>query len=212
MTTTSSRVFPTCTSYEKDLLVTTTVVEVKTFTPLSFDEKIFETNNEYEKYVAKTSSVEVTFYANKTNPEFLYIKAIFANVKDLSGIHIHTNNDGESGPILAWLGTSVEWNSGITQNTPLTNYPCCNESSCQSTNKMCLLTSPVGTPLTNVLSFSTEKYIVKRSVCESCPWISNGARLDIHGKNFQQYINCEIIGDTPGIDMLESELFTPLRI
>jgi len=210
MTTTLTEVFPTCISYETDSIVTTTIVEVKTFTHLSFDESVFENNPEYTAYIANTSSVKVIFYVNNMNPEFLYVKAIFGNVQDLSGIHIHTNNDGMSGPILAWLGTSIEWNSGITQNTPLTNYPCCNES-CQNGNNMCLLTSPTGTPFTNKLSFSTVKYIIKRNVCESCPWISGGTRLDTHGKNFQQYINCKIIGDTPGIDMLESVLFEPIK-
>jgi hypothetical protein len=72
---------------------------------------------------------------------------------------------------------------------------------------MALLIAPPGTPSTSELSFSTRKYIVNKNVCDSCPWISNGTRLDVHGKDFQQYINCQIIGTTPGIDMLESALF-----
>lgn len=206
MTTTTTNVFPTCVYYETDTIVTSTIVEVKTVTPVSFDEEFFENNSDYTTYFAKASNVEVTYYVNTSNPEYLYIKAKFGNVSDLSGIHIHTNDDGMSGPILAWLGTSIEWNSGITQNTPLTNYPCCS-GDCQTNNNMCLLTSPTGTPYTSELSFSTKKYIVKQSVCKNCPWISGGTRLDTHGKKFQQYINCKIIGDTPGIDMLESILF-----
>ena len=210
-TSTTTQVFPTCVFYQEDSIVTSTLVEVKTVTEVPFDESVFENSDEFLKYGATTSYASAVFYTNKSNQDVLYIKVIFGDVSSISGIHIHTNNDGQSGPILVWLGTSVEWDSGITQNTPLTNYPCRKES-CQEMNKndMCTLTAPLGTPSTNELSFSTKKYIVKKNVCDSCPWISNGTRFDVHGKDFQQYIDCQIIGETPGIDMLESALFEKL--
>ena len=208
MTKTTTQVFPTCVYYEEDSIVTRTLVEVKTTTEVSFDESLFENNDEFIKYGATTSYASAVFYTNKNYQDVLYIKVIFGDVSSLSGIHIHTNNDGQSGPILAWLGTSTEWENGITQNTPLTNYPC-RRQTCQdmNTKDMCLLTAVLGTPYINELSFTTKKYIVTKNVCDSCPWISGGTRLDVHGKEFQQYIDCQLIGETPGIDMLESVLF-----
>ena len=35
-----------------------------------------------------------------------------------SAVHIHKNVGGTPGPILSWLCTSKEWDSGVLQNTP----------------------------------------------------------------------------------------------
>jgi hypothetical protein len=65
MTTTSTQVFPTCTFYQYDNIVTSTIVEVTTTTNVSFDESVLENSNEFIKYTASTSYASAVFYTNK---------------------------------------------------------------------------------------------------------------------------------------------------
>lgn len=182
-------------------------------------------------YEAISEYAKVKFYVGKNGT--LYIKAKFYDVNTISGIHIHTNYQGSSGPIIAWLATSPEWQHGVTQNTPLTNttpqYACCllntnkkcgcesNSNSDSNTNtnfntNMCSLIAPIDTPYTKKLNNVTKCYKIKKNVCSSCPWISDGTFLDIHGKDFQQVYSggCKVVGSKPGIDMLESIPFTKI--
>ena len=171
-------------------------------------------------YEATSEYVNVKFFTSKNDT--LYIKAKFFDVTKISGIHIHTNYNGSSGPIVVWLATTPEWDHGVTQNTPLTNstptYACCIVNNCKCNNKcikednnMCTLVAPEKTPYMNDLSYTTQYYTIDKKVCPSCPWISDGTFLDIHGKNFQQIYGCKIVGTTPGIDMLESIPFVKIN-
>lgn len=170
--------------------------------------KISFKNKSY--YKANSKYAEVKYFASKSGN--LYIEAKFFDVSQISGIHIHTNYQGSSGPIIAWLATTPEWQHGITQNTPLTNstpsYTCNVFDNCKKeNNNMCTLVAPEKTPHMKNLSYTTQYYKIHKKVCKSCPWISDGTFLDIHGKNFQQLYDCGVVGTKPGIDMLKSILF-----
>ena len=125
--------------------------------------------------------------------------------EDISAVHIHVNSNGSPGPIIAWLSTTDEWMSGITQNTPLENYPCPNYSN--NGKEMFTLTAPKGTKLVKEIVNKKTQYIVKKPSCGSCPWISNGTMLVVHGKKFQQIRGCDLIGTEPGLDIIESTMF-----
>ena len=58
-------------------------------------------------YIAKSEYAKVKFFVKKNGN--LYIKAKFYDVSKISGIHIHTNFNGMSGPIIVWLGTTTQW-------------------------------------------------------------------------------------------------------
>ncbi len=162
-------------------------------------------------YIAKSEYAKVKFFVKKNGN--LYIKAKFYDVSKITGIHIHTNFNGMSGPIIVWLGTTKQWQNGITQNTPLTNstpsYSCAINNNCKK-NNMCTIVAPENTPHLKNLSYTTKYYKIDKKVCTSCPWISDGTFLDIHGKNFQYLDGCKIIGTTPGIDMIDSIPFVKM--
>lgn len=145
-------------------------------------------------------------YETSQDAETIFITVKYKDLTGVSAIHIHVNNNGMPGPILAWLGTTDEWQQGITQNTPGTNSPCCNEN-----NPLCTLVAPSGTPNINNLSNSLMKYTVKNNYCnKGCPWIEAGTLLDVHGFNFQKVINCQLTKEKPGLDLISNNPFVPL--
>jgi len=173
-------------------------------------------------FEARSSYVDVTFVAVPQAPNTLYIRATFRDISTVSAAHIHTNYQGASGPIIVWLATSPEWQHGVLQNTPLTNstpsYACCivppkaTGLGCRPApsavpSDMCTLVAPPGTRDVSGLGGKTVYYVIQKNVCDSCPWISDGTFLDVHGKNFQQIYGCRVVGTTPGIDMLASVPF-----
>jgi hypothetical protein len=159
--------------------------------------------NKTFKSSSKYADVEfTTSYDAKT----LHIKVYFKDLTGVSAIHIHVNNKGMPGPILAWLGTTKEWNLGVAQNTPGSNSPCCAKN-----NPLCTLAAPKSTPNINNLSNSVMNFTVSNENCDnSCPWIENGALLDVHGFNFQKVINGKLTSEKPGADMISNTLFTPV--
>jgi len=187
-------------SYEEDKRVISTLVEVKV------KQQIYPTQEDlaqyYTKYEASNQYADVVFYTNSTSQQFLFIEVNIKNAEGVSAVHIHINNNGSSGPIIAWLATTPEWEHGILQNTPLTNYPCTGNGF-----PMATLISPTGTPNINEIVNKKKRFIVEKPACSECAWISTGTRLDIHGKKFQQLYCCELVGETPGLDMLVSTAF-----
>jgi hypothetical protein len=163
-------------------------------------------------YEASSEYAKVKFFIKKNGN--LHIKAKFYDVSTISGIHIHTNFNGSSGPIIVWLGTTTQWQNGITQNTPLTNstpsYNCAINNNSKK-NSMATIIAPENTPHLKNLSNTTQYYKINKNVCPSCPWITDGTFLDIHGKNFQYLDGCKIVGTTPGIDMIDSIPFEKIE-
>jgi hypothetical protein len=143
-------------------------------------------------------------YKTNSDASTLYITVKYKDLIGVSAIHIHVNNNGSPGPILAWLGTTEEWNSGVAQNTPGANSPCCDV-----VNKLCTLASPESTPNIRDLSNSTMTFTVKNNFCnKNCPWINNGTLLDVHGFNFQKVINGSLTKEAPGADIISNTTFT----
>jgi hypothetical protein len=141
---------------------------------------------------------EVIMTPNNSNDSIL-IEAKFGDLKGISGIHIHTNNNGKPGNIIAWLGTTDEWQDGVKQNTPGINAPCCN-----SNQKLCTLVAPKDTPYLSTLEYKKRVFSIKRCMnCEKCPWIENGTLLVIHGTHFQYDIDGIKNNMKPGIDVVE---------
>jgi hypothetical protein len=153
-------------------------------------------------FKASSKYADVSF---KTSPDGQSIN-ITANYKDLTGVsavHIHNNNNGAPGQIIAWLGTSDEWQSGVVQNTPGKNSPCCTGG-----DPLAKLAAPSGTPNIITLSNSMMTFDVTNSQCNTkCPWIKNGTFLVIHGFNFQRVKNGELTGGKPGIDVIDHIAF-----
>ena len=150
------------------------------------------------------NGTQVLFSTNKNNDTIL-IKANFTDLSGLSGIHIHANNNGKPGPIIAWLVTTPEWQNGVMQNKPNSNSPCCK-------NNLCNLIAPKGTPFLHQLK--NRERIFKEYKCNSCtkcPWIDNGALLVLHGTNFQTDINGVKTKGSPGIDIMEIIPFNKIR-
>jgi hypothetical protein len=172
--------------------------------------KSFKIKKPYYKAVSEYAKVK--FFEKKNGN--LYVKAKFYDVSKISGIHIHTNFNGMSGPIIVWLCTTTQWQNGITQNTPLTNstpsYSCAVNNNCKK-NDMWTIIAPENTPHVRNLSYTTKYYKINKKVCPSCPWISDGTFLDIHGRNFQYLDGCKIVGTTPGIDMIDSIPFEKIE-
>jgi len=145
-----------------------------------------------------------------------------------SAVHIHTNNNGSSGPIIVWLATSNHWNQGVTQGTPGSNGPCCIVG-----KEGCTLQSPPDTPCVGCASNKKYSFSSQRSSfcgpttsssktsvprgptrpsshppCQPCcPWVDKGAFLDVHGYNFQTVVNGCLTSGTPGLDMMVSTPF-----
>lgn len=197
MSETTTETFPTKTQYEGPNAVSSTIVEVKVKKNVFPSKLDLESN--YSKFQASNEYASATYYTNINNPEVLFIECTMKK-EDISAVHIHVNSNGSPGPIIAWLSTTDEWMSGITQNTPLVNYPCPNNSN--NGKEMYTLIPPTGTKLVKEMINTNTEYIVKKPSCGSCPWISNGTMLVVHGKKFQQVRGCELIGSAPGGDVI----------
>jgi len=157
-------------------------------------------------YVAKSKYATVS-YTMDSRSDAIRIHAKFGKLTGVSAIHIHTNNNGKPGPIIAWLATTSEWKSGVLQNTPGKNAPCCGPN-----NPMCSLAGPANsTPLIQSVANTEMDYVVKNEFCKSksaCPWINNGTILVIHGFNFQRVANGCLTNGPVGIDALQAIPFT----
>jgi hypothetical protein len=157
------------------------------------------------KFTASSKYAKVNYTVNNNNT--IRVKVKFNKLKGVSAIHIHTNDNGSPGPIIAWLVTSKEWQLGVTQNTPGENLPCCS-----STNKMCALIAPDETPYTENVQNTTVTFDFKKDFCgNKCPWIDNGTFLVIHGYNFQKVIDGCLTNEKPGIDAIEAVPFTLVK-
>ena len=150
-----------------------------------------------KSFNASSKYVDVSFTTN-SDRQSINIAARYKDLNGVSAIHIHINNNGSPGPIIAWLGTTEEWQQGVIQNTPGKNSPCCNNN-----NPLCTLAAPKGTPKIMNLSNSKKYFNVKNnSSNKSCPWIKNGTFLVIHGFNFQKVENGELTKENPGLDVI----------
>jgi len=142
-------------------------------------------------------------YTTSADAKTMNITIQYKDLTGVSAIHIHVNNNGMPGPILAWLGTTKEWQLGVAQNTPGSNSPCC-----YTQNPLCTLAAPEGTPNINNLSNSVMTFQFSNKNCNSgCPWIENGTLLDVHGFNFQKVIDCKLTSEKPGADMISNTPF-----
>ena len=160
------------------------------------------------QYVARSKYAAVS-YATDSSADAIRIHAKFEDLTGVSAIHIHTNDNGKPGPIIAWLATTSDWKSGVLQNTPGKNAPCCG-----SNNPMCSLAGPAdSTPLIQSVANTEMDYVVKNDFCKSsdsaasankCPWINNGTILVIHGPNFQRVANGCLTDGPVGIDVLQA--------
>ena len=161
-------------------------------------------NMKFKEYSATSPYADVIF---KGNDKVMYITVKYKNLRGVSAIHIHVNNNGKPGPILAWLGTTTEWQNGVAQNATNANSPCSTKS-----NPKSILASPtnIGTPYLNELTEYSEKTFVFYNENKNpgkCPWIQNGTLLDIHGFNFQQKINGKLTSGKPGADIIYQSVF-----
>jgi hypothetical protein len=151
-------------------------------------------NGKSSEFKAATKYADAS-YTISADGNTLYVTVNYKNLKDVSAVHIHTNNNGSPGPIIAWLGTTEEWQQGVTQNTPGKNSPCCNVN-----NPLCTLAAPIDTPLIQELTNSVRTFTVTNTCGKDCPWIENGTLLVIHGYNFQRVVNGKLTKEAPGID------------
>jgi len=163
------------------------------------------------KYYLDTSntsevSVQTRYYATSPyadvnvrvidNGNKMLVDVKFKQLKGVSGIHIHVNNNGSPGPILVWLATTFAWQHGVMQNEQDTNSPCC-------TNQMCNLIAPKGTPyMRDINKAQTYTFTAIKPANSSCAWVSGGIRLDVHGLNFQREVNGKLSPGEPGLDMI----------
>ena len=165
--------------------------------------------NDFQSFQVTANCADVTFKANDT---VMYINIKYKDLTGISAIHIHVNNNGMPGQILAWLGTTEAWQRGVAQNTAGSNSPCCTKN-----NPKCDLVAPKGTPFLTKDMEGTERNFTVYKQCgtskcnATLPWISKGTLLDSHGFNFQQLINGVLTNQAPGADMLENILFTPVQ-
>ena len=180
-----------------------TTVKVKRGKRCKRTQRFKRRGNASKQYVAKSKYVTVSYTMD--NSMRMRIHAKFGDLTGVSAIHIHTNNNGKPGPIIAWLATTREWKSGVLQNTPGKNAPCCG-----SNNPMCSLAgSADSTPLIQSVANTEMDYVVKNEFCKSsaankCPWINNGTILVIHGLNFQRVENGCLTDGPVGIDVLQA--------
>jgi hypothetical protein len=162
---------------------------------MSLDNKTFKASSKYADVSFKTSD----------DGQTIHIIADYKDLKGVSAIHIHNNDNGSPGQIIAWLGTSDEWQTGVVQNTPGKNSPCCTAG-----DPLAKLAAPNGTPKIITLSNSMMTYDVTNSQCnKKCPWIKNGTFLVVHGFNFQRIKNGELTSGKPGIDVI---YHTPFKL
>jgi hypothetical protein len=160
--------------------------------------KIQENFSQFKKFSATSPYADVVFMGNDS---VMYINVKYKKLSGVSALHIHVNNKGSPGPVLAWLGTTIQWQRGVAQTAHGANSPCCTK-----TNPMCILASPpnIGTPYLSSQLENTEKTFVfyNEFVGIGCPWINNGTLLDIHGFNFQENIDGKLTDKKPGPDII----------
>jgi hypothetical protein len=158
--------------------------------------------NKTFKSSSKYADVEFT---TSEDAKTIYVKVQYKDLTGVSAIHIHVNNNGKPGPILAWLGTTNEWQLGVAQNTPGSNAPCCSKY-----NRLCTLAAPESTPKINNLSNSVMEFTFRNYCCNgtACPWIENGTLLDVHGFNFKKVINGKLTSEPAGADIISNTAFT----
>lgn len=159
----------------------------------SYSNKTFRSTSKYADVEFKTSN----------NGKTIFITVTYKDLTGVSAIHIHTNNNGSPGPILAWLGTSNEWQHGVAQNTPGSNSPCCSPE-----NPLCTLAAPNSTPYISNLGNTVQTFTVTNSNCKDCPWLENGTLLDVHGFNFQKVLDGKLTNEKPGADIISNTPFT----
>lgn len=134
------------------------------------------------------------------NKNVLKYKAKLKNTKNVSAVHIHQNKNGKPGPILSWIATTPQWNSGVLQNKKNMNKPCC------SKEKKCNLTAPLGTR--KVKSNSLIKSSSKNPKNKNCNGAKPGAILVIHGKKFQfMKKNKTLSKGKPGLNIIKTTNF-----
>jgi hypothetical protein len=142
----------------------------------------------------------------ESGSDAIRIHAKFGNLTGVSAMHIHINDNGKPGPIIAWLATTNEWKSGVLQNTPGKNAPCCGPH-----NPMCSLAGPANsTPLVKSVANAEINYVVKNDFCKAsspCPWIDNGVILVVHGLKFQRVANGCLTDEPVGLDVLQAVPF-----
>ena len=156
-------------------------------------------NNVFE---ASTKYADVSF-TTSTDEQTLFITVNYKNLSDVSALHIHTNKNGSPGPIIAWLGTTNQWQHGVAQNKSGKNSPCCSVN-----NPLCKLAAPFGTPNILELSNSVRTFTVSNSCGPDCPWIENGTILVVHGYNFQTVVHGKLTNKKPGVDPIAHVKFT----
>ena len=167
------------------------------------------TGSKFQIFSVTAKCADVTF---KANDDVMYVNIKYKDLTGISAIHIHVNNNGMPGQILAWLGTTEAWQRGVAQNTPGSNSPCCTKN-----NPKCNLVAPEGTPFLTTAMEGTERDFTFYKQCGTAkcnatlPWISKGTLLDSHGFNFQQLIDGVLTNQAPGADMLENLPFTPVQ-
>jgi len=167
------------------------------------NKKIEMFTNSEPSYGANSKYVKATY---RVNNDGITINASFGNLEKVSAIHIHANDNGKPGPIIAWLATTNEWQSGVTQNTPGKNAPCCSKQ-----NKFCSLAAPDNTPTIKNVMNDSMSYVVSKEFCKKdCPWINNGTFLVVHGYDFQKVTNSCITNEKPGIDVIDAVPFAKI--
>jgi hypothetical protein len=172
--------------------------------PLSSPPHFFTAQNKYVSiYLQEFKDVYVI--------EYILTEDIFKD--HVTAVHIHSNQNGQPGPILLWLLTSPQWQSGVLQLTPGKNSPCC----LQMSGSHCTLSAPIGTSyIDSVQSKQLYKKIFPKNICgEACPGITMDSPfgfLVVHGDNFQtvQGNGCLSSG-TPGLDVLMATPLTKLN-
>tara|TARA_Y100000591_G_scaffold66045_2_gene54654 strand:+ start:20399 stop:20995 length:597 start_codon:yes stop_codon:yes gene_type:complete len=153
-------------------------------------------------FEASTQYADVSF-TTTADRQTLFITVNYKNLADVSALHIHTNNKGSPGPIIAWLGTTNQWQHGVVQNKSGKNSPCCSVN-----NPLCTLAAPFGTPRIKDLSNTVRTFTVTNSCGPGCPWIEDGTILVVHGYNFQSVVHGKLTNKKPGIDPIAHVPFT----
>ena len=168
-----------------------------------YDLIVYEPDLSNSAFSATSKYADVEFTTNSLGNE-MNIVVQYKDLEGVSAIHIHENNNGTAGPIIAWLATSEAWQNGVAQNKPQSNGNCCT-----STNPECSLIAPSYTPRVSTLSNKKRSFIVKKPN-KSCTWLSGGALLVVHGPKFQQTIRGILTKGKPGLDVISLTTFIRL--
>ncbi len=102
------------------------------------------------------------------------------NLSMVSAVHIHREMNGTIGPIIAWLGTTPEWQDEPHHIANNTNTPCCKDAPCN-------LIAPPGTPDIDSLASTTIDVTIPYGHvdCDADAHLADkDVYLVVHGKNF----------------------------